>query len=70
MRVLYMQDRRTRETRPFLTLHDDGSLTTDDPQMARAIPRMRKNHGWSNEYIFGFWKTKGNAYVRYFEAAE
>ncbi|MDA0564897.1 hypothetical protein LG943_11265 [Streptomonospora sp. S1-112] len=67
-RVLYMQDRRTRETWPFLTLHDDGSLTTDDAQMVKAVPRLRAKLGYSDERVFEYWKTKGNAYVRYFEA--
>jgi len=66
-RVLYAQDRRTKDVRPFLTLHDDGTLSSDDHHMAKAIPRYRDKRGWSDERIFEYFTTKSNAYVRYFE---
>ncbi|MFC4562329.1 hypothetical protein ACFO4E_10725 [Nocardiopsis mangrovi] len=65
--MLYAQDRRTKDVRPFLTLHHDGTLTSDLPDMAKAIPRYREIRGWSNERIFAYFATKSNAYVRYFE---
>lgn len=66
-RVLYVQDRRTLRSRPFLTLHDDGTLTGHDAATADAIPRMRATRGWSGERIFEDWAGRSNAYVRYFE---
>ncbi|MEE2041668.1 hypothetical protein Q8791_31050 [Nocardiopsis sp. CT-R113] len=69
-RVLYAQDRRTQRTRPFLTLHDDGTLTGHDPATADAIPRLRTTRGWSNEQIFHDCAAQSNAYVRYFEDPE
>jgi hypothetical protein len=68
--VLYAQDRRTQRTRPFLTLHDDGTLTAHDPETADAIPRLRATRGWSDERIFLDCAAQSNAYVRYFEESE
>ncbi|MFC3995813.1 hypothetical protein ACFOVU_07800 [Nocardiopsis sediminis] len=65
--MLYAQDRRTKDVVPFLTLHDDGTLTSDDPHMTKAIPRYREKRGWSNRRIFEYFATKSNAYVRYYE---
>ncbi|WP_433696796.1 hypothetical protein [Nocardiopsis sp. CA-288880] len=66
-RVLYAQDRRTKEVRSFLTLLDDGTLTSDDLHMTKAISRYREKRGWSDERVFEYFTTKSNAYVRYFE---
>lgn len=69
-RVLYAQDRRTEQTKTFLVLHGDGTLTSGDQQVADAIPRLRAKHGWSSTRIFEDWAAKSNAYVRYFEESE
>ncbi|MFC3997258.1 hypothetical protein ACFOVU_15105 [Nocardiopsis sediminis] len=68
--MLYAQDRRTKDVRSFLTLHDDGTLTSDDPHMVKAIPRYREKRGWSNERIFEYFAAESNAYVRYYEEAD
>ncbi|MFC4562145.1 hypothetical protein ACFO4E_09780 [Nocardiopsis mangrovi] len=69
-RVLYAQDRRTQRTWPFLTLHDDGTLTAHDRQLADAIPRLRATRGWSDERIFDDCAAQSNAYVRFYEEPE
>ena len=69
-RVLYAQDRRTEQTKRFLVLHADGTLTSGDQQVEEASPRLREKRGWSSERIFEDWASKSNAYVRYFEESE
>ncbi|GAA4945789.1 hypothetical protein GCM10023224_31370 [Streptomonospora halophila] len=68
-RVLYAQDRRTKQIRPIVTWHDDGTLTSEDEQMANAIARLRDKRRWSGEQIFDYCAGLSNAYVRYFETS-
>jgi hypothetical protein len=50
-----------------MTLHSDGSLTAEADDMTAAIPVLRDERGFSNEFIFETTKRRSNAYVRHVE---
>ncbi|MFC4869007.1 hypothetical protein ACFPCZ_20430 [Streptomonospora arabica] len=52
-----------------MTWHDDGTLTSEDEQMANAIARLRDKRRWSGEQIFDYCAGLSDAYVRYFETS-
>ncbi|MFI0419453.1 hypothetical protein [Spongiactinospora sp. 9N601] len=65
-RILYAVDTSTGEKFRLMTLHPDGSLTAEAPDMAEAIPVL-KARGLSNEFIFERTKRRSNAYMRHVE---
>ncbi|RBQ13835.1 hypothetical protein DP939_43875 [Spongiactinospora rosea] len=65
-RILYAVDTATGERYRLMTLHPDGSLTADAPDMVEAIPIFQAR-GLSNEFIFERTRRRSNAYIRHVE---
>jgi hypothetical protein len=66
-RILYAVDTSTGQKYRLMTLHSDGSLTAEADDMTAAIPVLRDERGFSNEFIFETTKRRSNAYVRHVE---